>query len=72
LFGGGTVFSATVQIRIEKDGRISAFEIVKESGNFVMDDSVRKAGEGVKRIDPLPEGLGGGSAYTIRINFELE
>jgi TonB family protein len=61
-----------VQIRIERDGRISSFEILKSSGNFVMDDSIRKAGQRVKKIDPLPDGLGSGGAYTIRINFELD
>jgi TonB family protein len=72
LFGSGTRFAATVQIRIERDGRISSFEIVRPSGNFVMDESIRKAGARVRRIDPLPDGLGSGGSYTLRINFELD
>jgi TonB family protein len=72
LFGGGTRFSATVQIRIERDGRISSFEVTRSSGNFVMDESIRKAGQRVRRIDPLPDGLGSGGSYTVRINFELD
>jgi TonB family protein len=72
LFGGGTHFAATVQIRIERDGRISSFEVINSSGNFVMDESIKKAGQRVRRIDPLPDGLGSGGAYTVRINFELD
>ena len=72
LYGGGVKFACLVEIRIEKDGRISSFEIIKESGNFVMDESVRKAGRRVSKIDPLPEGLGSGGSYTIRVNFELD
>ena len=72
LYGGGTRFSTTVEIRIEKDGRISNFRIITPSGNFVMDESVEKAGRRVSRIDPLPDGLGQGGSYTVRINFELD
>lgn len=72
LYGGGTKFSTTVEIRIEKDGRISQFKIINPSGNFVMDESVEKAGRRVSRIDPLPDGLGRGGSYTVRINFELD
>jgi len=65
-------FSTTVQIRIEKDGSISDFKIIKSSGNFVMDDSVRQAGARVSRIDPLPAGLGSNGAFVINVNFELD
>jgi hypothetical protein len=37
-----------------------------------MDESVERAGRRVSRIDPLPDGLGQGGAYTVRINFELD
>jgi hypothetical protein len=37
-----------------------------------MDESIRKAGARVRRIDPLPDGLGSGGSYTLRINFELD
>ena len=72
LFGGENNYAVTVQIRIEQDGRISSYEIISPSGNFVMDDSVRRAGQRVRRIDPLPDGLGSGGSYTVRIQFELD
>ena len=37
-----------------------------------MDDSVMAAAHRVLQIDPLPAGLGGGGAYTVNINFELQ
>jgi len=61
-----------LQIRIEKDGHIAEVKIVKSSGNVVMDESVMAAAKRVLQIDPLPSGLGGGSAYTVNINFELQ
>ena len=67
----GTKMSALVRIRIEKDGRISSFTIVKPSGNIVVDESVAAVGERVKQVDPLPTGLGSGSHYEVTINFEL-
>lgn len=65
-------FICTVQIRIEKDGRISSASIVSGSENAVMDRSVEEALRRVKQIDPLPSGLGSGSSYTVNINFELD
>ncbi|HEY0724158.1 MAG TPA: TonB family protein [Pyrinomonadaceae bacterium] len=67
----GTKISALVRIRIEKDGRISSFAIVKPSGNIVVDESVAAVGERVKQVDPLPTGLGSGAHYEVTINFEL-
>jgi TonB family protein len=63
---------ATLQIKIEKDGHIAEVKIVKSSGNVVMDESVMAAARRVLQIDPLPAGLGKGSAYTVNINFELQ
>ncbi len=37
-----------------------------------MDESVMSAAHRVLKIDPLPAGLGGGGAYTVNINFELQ
>jgi TonB family protein len=60
-----------LRIRIEKDGRISNYEIAKSSGNPVVDDSVTAAAARVKQVDPLPAGLGD-DYYDVQINFELE
>ena len=66
----GARMSAVVRIRIEKDGRISKFTIVKPSGNVVVDESVAAIATKVTRVDPLPKGLGG-AFYEVNINFEL-
>jgi len=63
--------SVLLRIRIEKDGRISNYEIAKSSGNPVVDDSVTAAAARVKQVDPLPAGLGD-DYYDVQINFELE
>ena len=67
----GAKVSALVKVRIEKDGRVTSFEIVRSSGNPVVDDSIKAMGERVKQVDPLPSGLGDGNHYDVRINFEL-
>jgi len=66
----GAKISALVKIRIEKDGRISGFEIIKPSGNAVFDESVATTGKRVTEVDPLPAGLGNGEHYDVKINFE--
>jgi TonB family protein len=63
--------SALVRVRIEKDGRVSAFEILKPSGNVLIDESVAAIGKNVREVDPLPHGLGTGGHYDVKINFEL-
>ena len=67
----GAKMSALVRIRIEKDGRISKFTIVRPSGNVVVDESVAALAKKVTQVDPLPTGLGGGAFYEVNINFEL-
>jgi TonB family protein len=67
----GAKMSALVKLRIEKDGRVSQFEIVKPSGNVVVDESVAAVGKRVTRVEPLPSGLGSGEFYEVKINFEL-
>ena len=64
-------FSALVKIRIEKDGTISDVSLASSSGNDVMDQSVMEAARRVTQVDPLPEGLGDGGPYEVKINFEL-
>ena len=66
-----TSFVTTVKIRIERDGTISDVSIAKSSGNDVMDQSVMEAARKVTHVDPLPDGLGNGDAYEVKINFEL-
>jgi len=65
-------FTATVLLRIEKDGRISKATIVKSSGNPVMDESVATALKRVSRVPPLPDPLAKSAPFEIKINFELE
>jgi len=67
----GAKMSSIVKIRIEKDGRVSKFTIVKPSGNVVMDESVSAISKRVTQVDPLPEGLTQKSYYEVKIDFEL-
>ena len=67
----GAKMTAVVKIRIEKDGRVSSFTIVKASGNVVVDESVAAIAKRVTQVDPLPRGLVSGNYYEVKINFEL-
>lgn len=67
----GAKMSAVVKLRIEKDGRVSKFTIVKPSGNVAVDESVAAVEKRVTHVDPLPNGLTRGSYYEIQIIFEL-
>lgn len=66
----GTKMSALVRVRIERDGRVSNFAILRPSGNVVVDESVAAIAKRVIQVDPLPPGLGG-TFYEVNINFEL-
>ncbi|CAN5267672.1 hypothetical protein BH20VER2_BH20VER2_14630 [soil metagenome] len=66
----GSKMSALVQVRIEQDGRVSGFNLVRPSGNVVVDASVAAVARRVSRVDPLPASLGNGP-YEVKINFEL-
>lgn len=66
----GAKMSTLVKLRIEKDGTVSRFTILKPSGNVVVDDSVAAVSKRVTQVDPLPSGLGDGF-YEVNINFEL-
>jgi TonB family protein len=70
VVASGAKLSALVKIRIQKDGRVSDFEIVRPSGNVVVDESVQAVAARVKQVDPLPSGLGG-DYYDVTINFEF-
>ena len=67
----GIKVSTLVKVRIEKDGRVSNFEIIKPSENVVVDESVAAIAKRVSQVDPLPAGLGNGDHYDVKINFEL-
>jgi len=67
----GAKVSVLVKLRIEKDGRVSNFEVIKPSGNSVVDESVTAVAKRVTQVDPLPAGLGNGEHYDVKINFEL-
>ena len=70
VVAAGTKMSALVKIRIEKDGRVTGFNIVRPSGNVLVDDSVAAVGRRVTQVDPLPAGMGD-SHYEVKMNFEL-
>ncbi len=67
----GAKNSVLVKLRIEKDGRVSSFEVVRPSGNAELDESVKALANRVSRVEPLPDGLGKGDHYDVKINFEL-
>jgi outer membrane biosynthesis protein TonB len=63
--------STLVKVRIEKDGRVSRFEIIKPSENVVVNESVAAIAKRVSEVDAPPVGLGNGNHYDVKINFEL-
>jgi TonB family protein len=67
----GTKISTLVSLRIEKDGRVSKFEIAKPSGNATVNESVAAVAKQVSHVDPPPTGLIKGDHYDVKINFEL-
>jgi outer membrane biosynthesis protein TonB len=67
----GTKISTLAKVRIDKDGRVSKFEIIKPSANPVVNESVRVVAKQVTQVDPPPAGLIKGDHYDVKINFEL-
>lgn len=67
----GAKLAVLVKLRIEKDGRVSSFEIIRPSNNVIVDESVAAVAKRVTKVDPLPPGLVKGNHYDVRINFEL-
>ena len=67
----GAKNSVLVKLRIEKDGRVTSFDVVRPSGNSDLDESVKALANRVSRVEPLPDGLGKGDHYDVKINFEL-
>ncbi len=62
--------SAEVMIRVQRDGTIVKRDMVRSSGNSLMDESVMKAVQSVAQLKPLPAQCPG-SSKDIRILFEL-
>jgi outer membrane biosynthesis protein TonB len=67
----GAKISTLVKVRIEKDGHVSKFEVIKPSENVVVNESVAAVAKRVTEVDPPPVGLGNGNHYDVKINFEL-
>jgi outer membrane biosynthesis protein TonB len=67
----GVKISTLVKVRIEKDGRVSKFDIIKPSENVVVNESVAAIAKQVTEVDPPPAELGNGNHYDVKINFEL-
>ena len=67
----GARISTLVKVRIEKDGRVSKFEIIKPSENAVVNESVAAVAKQVTEVDSPPAGLLKGDHYDVKINFEL-
>lgn len=67
----GTTISTLVKVRIEKDGHVSKFEIIKPSENVVVNESVAAIAKRVTEVDSPPTGLVKGDHYDVKINFEL-
>ena len=67
----GAKISTLVRVRIEKEGRVSKFEIIKPSENAVVNESVAAVSKQVTEVDSPPVGLIKGDHYDVKINFEL-
>jgi len=67
----GAKISTLVNVRIEKDGRVSRFEIAKPSENATVNESVAAVAKQISQVDPPPTGLIKGDHYDVKINFEL-
>ena len=59
-----------VLVRVARDGEILKFNLDCPSGNSLMDQSALQAVEQVRRLPPLPAGLGG-TYKDITISFTL-
>lgn len=70
VVGGGARLSAVVHLRIEPDGRVSEFRVVRGSGNVVVDESIQAVASRVTRVDPPPAGLLNGGAYEPNVTFD--
>jgi TonB family protein len=67
----GAKILTLVNVRIDKDGHVSKFEIIKPSSNATVNESVAAVAKQVSQVDPPPTGLITGNHYDVKINFEL-
>jgi outer membrane biosynthesis protein TonB len=67
----GSKIATLVNVRIEKDGHVSKFEIAKPSANATVNESVAGVAKQISQVDPPPTGLIKGDHYDVKINFEL-
>ncbi|MGB9474180.1 MAG: TonB C-terminal domain-containing protein [Candidatus Udaeobacter sp.] len=67
----GIRISTLVRVRIDKNGQVSRFEIIKPSENVVVNESVAAIAKRVTDVDSPPTGLIKGDHYDVKINFEL-
>ena len=67
----GSKMAAVAKIRIERDGRVSNFTIIRPSGNVVVDESVAAVAKKVTRVDPLPPEFANEKFYEVTITFGL-
>lgn len=68
----GASLVVRLKIRVKRDGTVLGSELVKSSGNSLMDGSVLEAARQVTQIDPLPNGLGKGDVIEIPVDFQPE
>jgi len=70
-FGLDEGLRTQVLIRVEKTGTITKVSLAASSRNKAMDDSALAAVNRVKKLPPLPEGLGGSFA-EITVHFKVQ
>lgn len=63
--------TAQAVIRVARDGRVQHWRLTLPCGNAMMDVSVQNCLQAVKKLPPLPAGLGGETA-DIMIEFKLQ
>jgi TonB family protein len=63
--------TSKVLIRVERDGTISKVSLAQPSGSKPMDDSTLAAANSVKKLNPLPQGLGKEFA-EITVHFKIQ
>lgn len=70
-FGLAEGLHTQVLLRVEKSGMISKVSLASPSGNQLMDESALAAANHVKKLQPLPKGLGDSYA-EITVTFKIQ